>query len=75
MITYEFVFQDCTRMTGEGADAVEALLDAYHRNGFLPNCKLVAKVGGEPVLPPQPPQEIDPGIDISTGKPPRKARR
>lgn len=43
MKNYEFIFSDGTRMTGDGDDLAEGLLNAYHRNGFLPVCGMVEK--------------------------------
>ena len=43
MKTYEFVFSDGTRMLGDGDDLADGLYDAYHRNGYLPVCRLVDK--------------------------------
>jgi hypothetical protein len=51
MNTYEFVFEGGTRMQGEGNDLAEAILDAYHRNGFLPISKLVEKIWLNEPLP------------------------
>ncbi len=43
MKNYEFIFSDGTRMTGDGGDLAEGLLNAYHRNGYLPICDVVEK--------------------------------
>jgi hypothetical protein len=41
MNEYEFLFKDGTRLIGSGNDPAEGLLDAYHRNGFLPISKII----------------------------------
>ncbi len=58
MITYEFRFKNGQTMTGEGNDPAEALLDAYRRNGFLPNSELMAKINISRIYPLE--QEVPP---------------
>lgn len=67
MKVYEFEFGDGTRLTGIGEGPAEAMLDAYHRNGFLPLTNMIrgVVVTDDSVLksssPPTPTDDSDPG--------------
>ena len=70
MKTYEFTFQDGTKLTGEGESEALALHDAYLRNGYLPTAKIDVISTVETVLDPPSPPEIEniPAAYIRKGK-------
>lgn len=63
MKTYEFIFRDGQRLTGEGEGPAEALLNAYHLNGFLPLTNIIERLvlsdDSRPAPPEPPPLDSD----------------
>lgn len=54
MNRYEFIFEDGQRIVGEGKESGEAVLDFYHRNGFLPTSRIAEiRLLNEPTTSPE----------------------